>query len=140
MTDLERATAELENGKHTIVLVRGNNIIKSAERGVAPLLQLIESGDDYSSYSASDKVIGKAAAFLYIILGIKKIHGKVISKLAADIFNKFNIEYTYDILVENIKNRTNTGFCPMESAVKDLFHPQEALEAIKCRLKELKGK
>ena len=106
MTDLERATAELENGKHTIVLVKGNNIIKSAERGVAPLLQLIESGDDYSSYSASDKVIGKAAAFLYIILGIKNIHGKVISKLAADIFDKFNI----DIICYHKYNFTNHVF------------------------------
>ncbi len=140
MTDLEKAINELKKGKNTIVLVSNNDIFKSSERGVAPLLRLVQSEKNYSSYSAADKVIGKAAAFLYIILDIKKVHGNIISKLAANIFDKYNVEYTYNILVENIKNRTNTGFCPMESAVKDLLNPQEAVEAIKYKLKELNNK
>ena len=140
MTDLEKAIIELEQGNYTIVLVGNKDIFKSNERGVTPLLKLVESEKNYSFYSAADKVVGKAAAFLYIILGIKKVHGNIISKLAADIFDKCNVEYTYNTLVENIKNRTNTGFCPMESAVKDLSNPQEALEAIKHKLRELNNK
>ena len=44
-----------------------------------------------------------------------------------------------DEKVDAIFNRTNTGFCPMESAVWDIDEPEKAPDAIKKKLAALRG-
>ena len=78
--DLDRAKELLSTGQYTCVLCRGEAIRTSTSRGVRPLLELLDSGKSYQDFSASDKVVGKATAFLYILLGIREIHAQVISK------------------------------------------------------------
>jgi len=46
---------------------------------------------------------------------------------------------SFSTLVPAIRNRDNTGFCPIETAVLDCDCPQQALIKIKNRLKELKS-
>ena len=68
MIDLQRAERALAEGGHTLVLVKGERVITSNQRGVAPLLALIDT--DVTGFSAADKVVGKAAALLYVKLGV----------------------------------------------------------------------
>ena len=44
---------------------------------------------------------------------------------------------TYDILVDRIHNRTNTGFCPMEEAVWEIEDLQEGLQAVRDKVAQL---
>ncbi|MBQ8210231.1 MAG: DUF1893 domain-containing protein [Clostridia bacterium] len=139
MTDkLKKAKTILQNGGHTCVLYNGSEILHSDTRGVAPLLGWLESDRDFSSFSAADKVIGKAAAMLYVLIGIKEVYADVISKYATDVFEKHGIEYYYTQRVDAIRNRTDTGFCPMEEATLDIDEPTDALTAIKSKLEQLK--
>ncbi len=117
----------------------GEDVFTSRERGVKPLLQLYESKKDYSNYSFADKVIGKAAAFMYVLLNVKEIYCVTVSELAAKVLDEHRIIFYCENNVPAIKNRRGDGFCPMETAVKDISQPKEAYEAIVKRLAEMRG-
>lgn len=112
----------------------------STLRGVAPLLDWLDSGIDLSSYSAADKVVGNGAAFLYVLLKINEIYAGVISRSAYKTLTDNNIPVVYDTIVEVIRNRDNTGQCPIEAAVSGINDPVEALSAIRKKLAALKPK
>ena len=114
-----------------------DSLFKSTKRGVKPLLEVIDNNLDYKNGIAVDKVVGKAAALLYVIIGIKTLHADIISQYALDVLNKNNIETTYNNLVPSILNRKKDGYCPMESTCKDIDDPDIAIISIKNKLKEL---
>lgn len=134
---LEKAKAILINGCYTCVMLDGESFFLSSDRGVKPLLDWLESRSDFSSYVAADKVVGKAAAFLYVILGVKAVYAIVLSRSAKEVFENHGIEIRYDTLVDAVRNRTDTGFCPMEQAVMNISSPVEAKNAVINKLREL---
>lgn len=129
--DFSRARAHLESGGYTLVLDDGNALLTSKARGVAPLLAFLEEGNDLSAFRAVDKVVGKAAAFLYILLGIRSVFAITVSEEALRLLRENGIFVAYDSCVPRIRNREGTGFCPMESAVLNETDPLRALEKIK---------
>ena len=128
--NLEKAKMLLSVNDHTCVLSDGQTILTDKRRGVRPLLDILETGKDVSAFSVADKVVGKAAAFLYCLLGIKFLYARVISQSALDVLTNAQIHVEYDTLVPAIRNRTNDGFCPMEQAVWNISDAQIALTAI----------
>ncbi len=128
----------LLDGGFTCAIYSESEILKSTERGVAPLLDWLQSGRNFSGFSAVDKVVGKAAAYLYVLLDVERVHALVISEGAAEVFARFGIAYTYEEKVSAIRNRTNTGFCPMEQAVWAINEPQVAYKVIQQSLEKLK--
>lgn len=139
MHDLKTACSLLEKENYTCVLCRGDDAVTDSRRGVKPLLELLESGRTFAGYSAADKVVGKAAAFLYCLLGVTALHAGVISQPALAVLENAGITVRYDTLVPAIRNRTNTGFCPMETAVWALTDPVLAPDAIRNALKNLQA-
>ena len=135
--DLIRAKALLTDSEYTCVLCRGDAVCTDTRRGVAPLLAWLDNGTDLQGFSAADKVVGKAAAFLYCLLGVKEVYAPVMSRAALAVLTGSGIGATYDILVEGIINRRKTGPCPMETATKDIADSREALEAIRRTLQQL---
>lgn len=135
--DLKKAIDILNSGQYTCVLCKDNEIHISTERGVKPLLEWLESGIDLKGFSVADKVVGKAAAFLYVLLGVKEVYAPVMSESAIYTLSRNGIFPQCDISVKNIINRTGMGNCPMEEAVVDITIPVEAVNAIRNRLKEL---
>ncbi|MCR5742175.1 MAG: DUF1893 domain-containing protein [Lachnospiraceae bacterium] len=129
-SDLIQAKSLLKEGGHTCVLCLDGDVLASDERGVKPLLMFLESGADYSKYCAADRVVGKAAAFLYEKLCITHVYAQTVSEAALEVFVRYGCEITYDVLVPRIKNRAGDGFCPMESAVRDIDCADDALRAI----------
>ena len=137
--DFNSAKKLLMQENLTCIIFHDDDIYTSSERGVKPLLKLIDAGKSCKGHEAVDKVIGKAAAFLYVILGVTKIHAGVISQSALQVLRDNQITITYDKLVGYIENRTKDGRCPMESAVLHIDDCNEALAAIRQKVKELNG-
>ena len=137
MGELERAKAILDQGDCTCVLCGQSSIYKSERRGVAPLLELLDSGTDVKGFSAADRVVGKATAFLYCLLGVKEVYAGVMSKPAASILEDAGISHSWGGLVEGIQNRQKNGPCPMEYATRNCETPEDALTAIRQTLKRL---
>ena len=90
-SNLEIAKERLFGGSFTCVIVNGESICTSDKRGVKPLLEWLESGTDFSNFSAADKVVGKAAAFIYVLLGVKEFYANIIRIPAIEVFEKFGI-------------------------------------------------
>ena len=122
----------------TCAMIKGETLLRSTRRGVAPLLEWLQSGADCRGAFAADKVVGKAAAYLYVLLNVREVYAKVLSEAAEEVFLRFGIPYTYESRVAAIRNRDGTGFCPMEQAVWDTKEPQKAYEQILQKLEELK--
>ena len=135
--DLTKAKAVLEEQNCTCVLCREDRIYTSTRRGVAPLLGWLDAGTDLTGFSAADRVVGKATAYLYCLLGVKEVYARVISKPAVEVLRRYNIPAGYDTLVEGIENRQKTGPCPMEYATRNSTTPAEALAAVREALKHL---
>lgn len=135
--DLEQAQRKLAEKKLTCLIFGDEVVYTSTERGIRPLLRLIETGVRLNGLFAVDKVVGRAAAFAYVILGISRLHAGVISMPAMEILQQHQITVTYDNLTEYIQNRAGNGRCPLESAVLDISDSGEALNAIRRTLAEL---
>lgn len=120
MNNLERAENLLKSSDFTCVCCNDTETLTSHKRGVAPLLEWFDSGISLKEFSAADKVIGKGAAFLYVLLDIKEIYTNIISKSALETLENHHISVTYVTLVNSIRNRDNTGFCPIETAVSNI--------------------
>ena len=121
---------------HTLVLFRGETCEFSEERGVKPLLARV--GKNYRGYTAADRVVGRAAAFLYVLLGVEHVFSEVLSAPAAEVLARYGISYTAETVVPRIRNRRGDGFCPMETAVEECETAEEALVCIRRKAEELK--
>ena len=139
MTDLQNAKSRLI-GDVTVCLAKDDSVITSARRGFAPLIELCENENSYVGYSAADKIVGKAAALLYVYMGIKAVYAEMLSVAAENVLRDNGIAYEYGEKVDRIINRKGDGPCPMEHAVANISSPQEALEAVKQKLKSLTRK
>lgn len=133
-SNLTKAIAQLNSGAYTCALCKEDTIYTSTERGVKPLLDWLDNGINLNGFSAADKVVGKAAAFLYVLLGVKEVYAPVMSESAVYTLARNGVQPYCDQSVKHIINRTGTGFCPMEEVVMDITEPKEAINRIKKRL------
>lgn len=129
-----------ENCTCVIYSSKKNKTYISNERGVKPLIDLINRRTNVKGFSAADRVVGKAAAFLYVKLGVEAVYAGIISKPAKLVLSQHNITYYANKTVPLIRNRAKTGYCPMESAVLDITDVNEAYCAIKKQYAALNRK
>lgn len=135
---LKETPAALLREKNCTCVICGEGVeILCYERGVRPLLELLRSGRDFSGCSAADRVVGKAAAYLYVLLKIREVSAGVISRAAVEVFDRYSIAYSFERMVPAIRNRTGTGFCPMESAVREIDDPAAVPAILEQALKKL---
>lgn len=130
-TDLQKARELLQSGDYTCVVCCNDTAYTATDRGVAPLLNWLDSGTDLRGFSAADRVVGRATAFLYVLLGVRAVHARVMSHPAADVLSAHGIISQADTIVDGIINRRGDGPCPFEAAVLDLTDAQQALHAIR---------
>lgn len=137
MMELEKAKEHLLTGGYTCVLCKDQDVQVSRQRGVRPLVDWLESGQDFIGYYAADKVVGKATAFLYVLMGVKAVYAKVISQAALAVFKKYDIAVDYDQVVEYIINRKGDGMCPFEAATLETDDAEAAYAIISAKLKQM---
>lgn len=137
MTDLRIAKERLLSGTDTCVLCRGQQVFTSQFRGVKPLVAWYASDMDFSGFSAADKVVGKATAFLYVLLEVRAVYAGVISRSALEVLSCHGITAEYGCLVENIINRQGDGICPFEEAVLNIRNAEEAYGAVRAKMEQL---
>lgn len=131
MSDLQKAKALLSSGGYTCVLCRGEVVHTATTRGVRPLVDWLDSGLKLQGFSAADKVVGRATAFLYVLLGVTAVHAGVMSTPAREALEDSGICASCDREVSGIINRRGDGPCPFEGAVLDITDAHEALTAIR---------
>ena len=105
MQDLQQARQILTEGGYTCVLCHGESVHTSMKRGVAPMVEWIENGVSLQGYSAADKVIGKAAAMLFVLAGVSSVYSEVMSRAAEEFLTLNGEEHSYGSLTDMIINR-----------------------------------
>lgn len=138
MRDVEKAKGLLVGGKYTCVLCRGEEILTSERTGIAPMMGFIGSGADLRGYSVADRIVGKAAALLFVLAGIKEVYADVLSDSAAAVMEAHGIPYEYGVRTAHIVNRTGDGICPMEMTVNDIEEPGKAYAALAAKIEEMR--
>lgn len=123
---------KLKQNNYSLVASNG---YYSCDSGIKPIINKMNEDIRYfKDLEIADKIVGKASSMLLILSGIKKINAIVLSKQAKNILDKYNIEYTYEQLVEYIINRKKDGMCPMEETVKDINDLNEAFIALNKKI------
>lgn len=139
--DLEQAKALLENNEeYTCAACRAGESFASEEHGVRPLMRWLNEGTDLSGASAADRIVGKAAAFLYVLLGVRTVYAPLMSVPRAG--NAVRSRHRGD------RGRSRAGhpqphghgLLPMESAVWDISDPHEAKAALERKISEMMAK
>ena len=80
MYDLQSLREMVEKEGFTCAIAKGKKLFTSTSRGVRPLLDLIESGEDFRGGVAADKIVGKAAALLYAHMGMGEVYACVLGE------------------------------------------------------------
>ena len=135
--DLAAARELLKTGSYTCVLVRDNTQFTATERGVKPLVRWLTEGLEARDFSAADRVVGRATAYLYRLLGVREVYAQVMSRAAAEVLEAGRIRHSCETLVDNIINRQGTGICPFEAAVLHIQDPHTALTAIREKMAQM---
>lgn len=133
-TDLQRV---LRSGGFSLVVDCGE-VRTFTGRGVSDLLRLLTSEPDtLRGASLADKVVGKAAASLMALAGVKEVYAEVISQPGLDMLRGANVEVSFATLVGHIANRAGTGLCPLEQRCQECATPAECLARIKVFVSEM---
>lgn len=130
----------LEGGASLAIIEENKRISLHHGKGIGPLVDLIEEGEDLSDCLLVDKVTGKAAALLCVLLKVKKLYTILLSEQAIPVLEKAGVSYQYGSLVPHILNAKKDGMCPMEQAVEDIDDPEEAYPILKERLLQMRNK
>jgi hypothetical protein len=115
--------------KHTLeVFFEDELVFHSEGKWLHPLFEL-EKFLKQKNYNpgfliVKDKIIGRAAALLQLHLGIKSVKTGMMSKLAKELFDHFQINYEYEKLVDRIQCRT-------EELLQHEYDPNKAYEMIR---------
>lgn len=111
----------------------GRLLFSSSGRWLHPLFELerfiLRTGVSTAGLEIADKIIGKAAALLIVRLGFRRAHGGTMSRLATAAFEKHEIEFSYDILVDRID-------CATETLLRDVEDVGTAYRIVKQRAGE----
>lgn len=139
MTDLEKAKSILRADGASCVLCRGEEVYRSDKPGIAPMLNFLDNGTVLNGFSAADKIIGKAAAMLFVLAGVSEVYGEVVSRAALPVLEAHGIRCSFGTLTDRIVNRAGDGICPMEATVAGIDDPVCALPALKATLARLRA-
>ncbi len=139
MNDLERAKALLyaPDAHNTCVLCRGERVYRSEKTGIAPMMDLLDSGAELSGFCAADRIVGRAAAMLFVLADVREVYAEVITDGAVQILNENGIACSWQTRAEMIVNRRGDGPCPMEKAVAGTADPQKARALIRKIMESL---
>jgi ferredoxin len=107
----------------------------SDERGIVPAMKMLDSGR-LKGALVVNKIVGRAAAAIFIAGGTKKVYAAVMSRAAKELLKSKGVAAQADETVETVINRAKTGPCPMESAVEGLNDVETMVETLRKAIRK----
>lgn len=138
---IEQLVERIHSENASLVVNNGSRTETFFGRGVSDLYRLLNDDPQLlAGASVADKVVGKGAAALMILGGVRRVHADVISRQALNLFRSSAIDVSFTKEVENIINHKGDGICPVEALCADSATAEECLPRITKFLTELKTK
>lgn len=130
----------LHDGNYSCVIANKGEIRTFTQRGVADLYDLLTSEPAVlKGATIADKVIGKGAAALMILGGVKEVYADVISTNAMELFRTSGIQVVCAQEVPFIWNRDHTGWCPVETMCREETSVETMLSLIHDFLQRIRN-
>lgn len=130
----------LHAGGYSCVIANQEKTRTFTQRGVADLYDLLTLEPYFlKGASIADKVVGKGAAALMILGGVREVYADIISSPALSLFSKSEVKASFSQEVPFIRNRDQTGWCPVETLCKKTDSPEEILLLIQEFLRKIRG-
>ena len=130
----------LHSGGYSCAIANRDIIRTFTQRGVADLYDLLTQEPDFLKGALiADKVVGKGAAALMILGGIKELHTDIISSKALELFQDSDIKVSFIQEVPFILNRDHTGWCPVETMCSEEKSAEAILPLIHNFLKRIRS-
>ena len=131
----------LHTGGYSCVIANEGKIRIFTQRGVADLYDLLTREPEFLKGALiADKVVGKGAAALMILGGIKELYTDVVSSNAMDLFQTSDVKVDFVQEVPFIWNRDHTGWCPVETMCSEEESAEAILQLIRGFLERIKNK
>lgn len=125
--DTVTASRLLMENHASSVFCRGKKVISSNKPGIVPLLELLKNHADLKGFCTADRIVGKAAAFLYIKLGVSEVYAPIMSEMAVYTLARHGIIPICDRCVPYILNKNRTEECPVEKIVAEINDAEQAV-------------
>ena len=131
----------LDNQNASLVIRDAQGAIHTLHgRGVSDLHNILHNMPQWlNGAMVADKVVGRGAAALMILGGVKQLHTVLISEPAIEFLEKAHVKFSYGKRVPAIVNQAGTGFCPVETLTANCTSPQESLPLIDQFVSSLKS-
>ena len=131
----------LHTGEYSCTIANKGEIRTFTQRGVADIYDLLTQEPEFlKGASIADKVVGKGAAALMILGGIKELYTDIISTKALELLQKSDIKVDFTKEVPFIWNRNHTGGCPVETMCSEVESAEEILPLIRDFLEKIRNK
>jgi len=129
-------TNKVRGEKALIIFSPKEGITAYDGKGIKPLISaIIKNAANFQDAFCVDKVVGVAAALLFVYAKVKAVYANVISQKAIEVFKNHNIIFDYAEKTFSIQNQDKSDECPMELLCKNITEPEKAFFAIKEKLK-----
>lgn len=116
----------------SLLVYNNGELTTHANRGIQDLLQLIsEQPERLDGAVAADKVIGKSAAAIMIVGGVKEVHTNLICTPARELFEKEGVLVFATEEVPMILNRDKSGMCPMDTQIANIESIDECVAVLR---------
>lgn len=120
------------------LVVKNHGIVTTYSKpGVRDLEHLLDHEPEML-YGATiaDKVIGKAAAAMVVVGGVKELYAEVMSKKAIPFLDEAGIAYSYGTLVDTIIEEGDR--CQLEKITAPATTPEETVALLRAHFEEKK--
>ena len=134
-TDLDIAAKRLNQKNLNLVVVKNGKVLFETEsQGLNDLVKAINQlQSSMKGSSVADKIVGRAAALLFVYSGVSAVFAATISDGGIEILDNNNVFHEFEKRVPRILNLKKTDVCPFEKLVAGLSSPEEAYERLKAR-------
>lgn len=117
----------------SLLIFNNGELTTHANRGIQDLLQLIsERPERLNGAVAADKIIGKSAAAIMIVGGVKEVHTNVICTPARELFEENGVLVFATEEVPMIMNRNQSGMCPMDTQIANIESVEECVAILQA--------
>jgi ferredoxin len=135
-SDLIAEMRSLVEGGFAVVLARDGRISeKERGSGIAPLMKLLDAGR-LDGAIVFDKVFGRAAAAIAIVGKVRRVNALVMSEGAKELLEGHSVPAAGVKMTPSIRNRRDTGICPMDKAVEKISDPVKMVEELRKVMKK----
>ena len=119
----------------SLLVYNHDSLTTHANRGIQDLLYLIgEQPERLKGAIAADKIIGKSAAAIMIVGGVKQVHTNLICTPARELFEANGVRVFATEEVPMIYNRDRSGMCPMDTQIQGVESVEDCVAILQSSL------